>query len=780
MKKAVILLSTLLLVSSLPGAQSENPAAPENSTSEAHVSSESAPIPDPAKAEKLPVTQLSEIAKDVEMSKARKLYEIHVAPGGDDRNPGTAESPLATLEAARDAVRTLRAGEADKTLRHTVVLHGGIYRLERTFELDERDSYTTYKAHGQPECRISGGVAVPAAAAKLVTDPAILDRLIAEVKTKMMEIDLKPLGITDFGTLGPRGFRRPYIPAPLELIVNDEPLPIAQWPNPGQPGIKVGKVLDKGSVTRHGEKPIRGGVFELNTDRAKRWTQAQDLWITGIFNMGWADNTIKVQAIDLNKNTLTTMQPDMYGFASGAAFRNWRALNLLEEIDLPGEFMVDQSSAKLYFLPPADYDIATAKLEVTLLKDPMVAIEGSIGVVFDGITFENARGMGLYIERGADNRIQNCVIRNIGMVGVCIGKGISPDPDYRHAFTGTPVSRALGSWHEHIYDNTTFDRDAGTGQGVVNCKIYNIGAGAISLGGGDRIKLKAAGNFVENCEIFRFNRWDRTYKGAVNIDGVGNRVAHCEIYDSPALALYLHGNDHLIEYNRIHHVCMEGHDMGALYMGRDPTERGSVIRYNYWHDIGVAHMIFCLYFDDFAGDGNRVYSNLFRNAGTVATIFINGSREMIIDNNIFLDCPKYALITNQLAPSGMNAGRIKLTQSRLDAVNYRQSPWRERHPTLLEYDFAKNAMGKDIVSENNLFINCDKARSGFKTYPQIERNNRTVIGPDALNLINDIFVDPTNGNYALKPGADTGIPGFKPIPFEKIGLIHLDKKGEIQ
>ena len=48
----------------------------------------------------------------------------------------------------------------------------------------------------------------------------------------------------------------------------------------------------------------------------------------------------------------------------------------------------------------------------------------------------------------------------------------------------------------------------------------------------------------------------------------------------------------------------------------------------------------------------------------------------------------------------------------------------------------------------------------------VERNNRTDNEKKGLAL----FVDPANGNFALKPGADTGIPGFEPIPFEKIGL----------
>ena len=62
-KHTLILLSTLLLAKTLPAAQSVNPPAPENSTSEDPVSSESPPIPKPAKAERPPVTRLSAIAK---------------------------------------------------------------------------------------------------------------------------------------------------------------------------------------------------------------------------------------------------------------------------------------------------------------------------------------------------------------------------------------------------------------------------------------------------------------------------------------------------------------------------------------------------------------------------------------------------------------------------------------------------------------------------------------------------------------------------------------------
>ena len=655
---------------------------------------------------------------------------FHIAPGGDDTNPGSKALPFATLEHARDAARQEKSS--------TVMLAPGVYRLTKTLALDERDSHTTYR--GEDAC-ITGSVAIPSSAVKPVTDPAILERLLPEVRGKVLEIDLRALGITDLGEIGPRGFRRPYVPAPLELFVDDEPLTVARWPNVGEPGVLIGKIIDKGPRTRNGEKPTRGGIFEFATDRPARWTKAEDVWITGLFENGYADNTVKVKSFDLGKKTLTTVQPHMYGFATGKPWRTWVALNLLEEIDQPGEFMADKKTGKLYFLPPAGKELAKCRLEVTAMTTPLVAIEGATGVVFDAVNFECSRGMGVYIERGADCRIQNATLRNLGMVAVCVGKGATPDPDYRHGFTGQPLSRELGSWHEHIYDNPAYNRDAGTGHGIVNCKIFNIGAGGISLGGGDRITLQPAGNFVENCDIHHFNRWDRTYKAAVNIDGVGNSIRHCVLHDCPASAIYLHGNEHVIEYNEIHHAVMDGDDMGAFYMGRDPTERGNVIRYNYWHDLAPAHITLCLYFDDTGGDGTKVYGNVFRNTGNHPTVFVNNGSDVTLTNNIFIDCK------SGISLGGSNwrfrEGRF---EARLKAVHYDQSPWRERYPELLTYLADRPSMPRGNVFAKNLLVNTKLTSS-----KSIE------------------FTD--NRQVTQDPGMkDVGIPGFEPIPFAEIGM----------
>jgi hypothetical protein len=693
------------------------------------------------------------------LSASAQPLEFYVSPAGSDTAAGTQARPFASLESARDAVRAARSADQSGGTA-TIWLESGTYRRTQTFALDKRDSATIYRAIPEARVSIVGSIGIPNGAVKPVTDPRVLSRLLPEVRGKVLEADLHALGISNFGEIGPRGFRRPYIAAPLELYIDDKPLTVAQWPNPGEPRVPIGKVLDKGSITRNGDRPDRGGTFQFETDRPLRWKQADNVWITGLFENGYADSTVKVKTFDFEKRTITTLQPHMYGFSSGKLWNRWTALNLLEEIDVPGEFFADKQSGKLYFLPPNGTAMDKARLEVSVLDEPLVAIEGARNVVFQDVTLECSRGIGVYIERGADNRVQDCTLCNLGIVAVCIGKGVTPDPLYRHdGYTGKPLSRALGSWHEHIYENTTYDREAGTGQGVVNCDIYNIGQGGISLGGGDRITLTPAGNFVENCRIHDFNHWGRTYKGAINIDGVGNRIAHNLIYNAPGVGIYLHGNDHIIEYNEIHDVMLDGDDHGAFYMGRDPSERGNILRHNYWHDIGLgpnAHLTFAIYFDDAGGDGARVYGNVFCKAGKQTTIFLNGGSDITITNNIFVECAAIVRIGGR-SKWLEHEGRF---ERRLKAVHCNQSPWREHYPGFAAYLEDRPKMPRGDRLEGNLFVKCTQIVFGMTKFIA-QKNNRQTDGDPG-------FVDMTKGDFRMQPGRAIGIKDFESIPFDKI------------
>ena len=715
--------------------------------------------------------QISHTISEALASSQLDMLVFYVSVDGADSGDGTKQRPFRTLERARAAVRKA-------TLKHThtsaiVYLRGGVYERDLTFELNEQDSGSvnapvTWRAYPGEDVTLLGGRRINPALVTPVTDGSILKRIVElSARTKIRQVDLKSMGIDDYGQVRARGFRRPYIPAHMELFIDDHAMRLAQWPNPGEPRVRIGKVLDKGAIPRVGDFTQRGGIFHYDTDRPQHWTQADNVWISGFFNNGYADDTVKIKRFDFENRTMETVQPHMYGYKSGSAWNRWAALNLLEEIDQPGEYYCDTKTGVLYFYPPPSFDSKTSTLSVSILEEPLLALEGASFVLFEDITFECTRGMGIYIERGENNRINGCTLRNMGMVGVCVGQGTEDLANYAHEGTAAPASRRLGNWHEHIYKNTVFDRKGGKGHGIVSCDIYNMGAGGIHLGGGDRAALAPAGNFVRNCDIYDYNRLGRSYKAGVNVDGVGNRVEHCRIHSAPACAFYVHGNDHVFQYNEVHDVMLDGDDMGAFYLGRDPSEFGNILRYNFFHHIGRTprtHRTWCIYYDDMAC-GNQAIGNVFYNAGKSAAFLIGGGKYNVTRNNIFFNSDLGIQMGNRgqgWAKNNLDKGGL-FEQRTLQAVDITTPPYSERYPKLANYWNDDPAAPANPI-ERNLLVNCDKVTNARPEWGPFKNNWSTNKDPG--------FVDMAAGDFTLRQDSPVfnEISGFEPVPFSRMGL----------
>lgn len=673
---------------------------------------------------------------------------LYVAENGSDDNIGTKEAPLQTIGAARELLRTRPQKEA------VVHLAPGRYFFNRTFELRERDSNVTYKADKPGTVFFDGGVFIPAEACKKVSDAETVARLIPEAAGKIMSIDLKKLGIENYGNVGPRGFARPYVPAPLELFINGKALSIARWPNKGEKLVQLGKVLDKGNTPRTGDYGLRGATFKAGTDRIKRWKKAEDLYLSGILCWGYADDMLPIKSIDQENGTITLGFAHVYGLAQ-KRFTKWFALNLIEEIDLPGEYCVDALTGKLYFYPPCD--LTGAKLQVSMIEEPLVAIEYAKNVRFENITFENARGNAVYIEGGEDNVLAGCTFRNLGLLAVQMGPGAGAYPPGQTREThagandgwgfGYPVSRELGTYHGYGYVNTAWYRDAGKNNGLQSCAIYDTGAGGVLLGGGDRVTLEPAGNFVDNCDISNVNRWNETYCCPVNVDGVGNRITHNRMHDCAGQAILLHGNDHLIEFNRMFECLQNMSDQGVIYMGRDPSESGTMIRYNFFHDIYDHHPgsygVQGIFFDDMCTFGASIIGNVFYRTGNSGVVKFNGGGESPIINNIMIDCPR------GLQKNGCSTARVvkhmmsDMGQTRLiKDVNIIEPPYSTKYPQVAAIYNGEREL--QFPYERNYEVRGD--------YSQ--------------------FVDPANWNFDLRKDSEvfSKVAGFEAIPFAQIGL----------
>jgi parallel beta-helix repeat protein len=98
----------------------------------------------------------------------------------------------------------------------------------------------------------------------------------------------------------------------------------------------------------------------------------------------------------------------------------------------------------------------------------------------------------------------------------------------------------------------------------------------------------------------------------------------------------MNGNDHLIEYNDLHHLCLSTGDVGAFYLGRDYTERGVVVQYNFFHDLG-GHRgdANAVYLDDCAS-GVVIRGNVILRASR--GVMLGGGVDNVIEGNTFIAC----------------------------------------------------------------------------------------------------------------------------------------------
>ena len=658
-------------------------------------------------------------------------HTFYIATNGNDTWRGTlaepnaarTDGPFATLERARDAIRLLEGGA-------TVWVRDGVYPRNASFALVAEDSGTaqapiTYRACAGEQVQFLGGC--PVTNWQPVTDPVILGRLDPAARAHVVQADLNALGITDLGQLRSRGFGRPIAPAHLELFFDGQPMTLARYPNQdaADPYVHIADLpADSDRFMEHKRWVSRNQErFIYDDDRPKRWQKTDDIWMHGYWTWDWANSYEQISTIDTDARLIATHEPHgVYGYSKG---QHYYYLNILEELDSPGEFYLDRDTGILYFWPPSP--IEEGRAMVSVLEEPLVVMENVSHVTLRGFTFECSRGHGITITGGTGGLVAGCTLRNLGNHAVVV--------------------------------------EGGTEHGVVGCDVYNVGDGGILLEGGDRATLTPGGHYAVNNDVHHMGRWSKCYRPGIMVSGVGHRIAHNHIHDGPHNGIQLHGNDNLIEFNELHHVCLETGDVGAFYMGRDWTERGNLIRFNSFHHIGGVGMgSMSVYLDDWAS-GTTIYGNIF--AHTIRAMFIGSGRDNRVENNIFMDChPAVHVDARGLGwASYYFDGTTTTLFDRLAAMNYQQPPYSLRYPELVRILEDEPVLPKGNRVLRNVF------HGGTWLHFQDGVTEEIVDVRDNLTEGDPCFVDSAHENYQLRDDSPAYALGFVRIPAEKIGLV---------
>ena len=629
---------------------------------------------------------------------AADTVTFHVAPGGDDAADGSQARPFARIERALDAHRADAA--ARKATGRAIVLADGDYPLARPIVLDTKtvpaDAPLVLGAAEGAAPRLLGGCAIQGFQPPGEGDP-VAARLDAEARKHVLVADLKAQGVTDFGEFVSRGFGRPSGPAALEVFFDGVPMTLATWPNDGWatiasvPSNQV--VIDKTGVKRG----MVADRFGYEGDRPTRWLDAQDAWVHGYWTHDWADSYERVAAIDPAARHIVTVAPHgVYGYKKG---QRWRILNLPEELDRPGEWYLDRHAGRLYLWPPRAPK--GSDVVVSLQEAPLVSLRGVEGVTLRGLRIEAGRGDGVTMTDCRGCTLERCTVANMGQWGVVIRGG----------------ARCA----------------------VRRCDLRDLGEGGAVLDGGDRKTLTPAGHEAADNTVRRFGRWCRTYRPAFQIGGVGQRVRHNLIEDAPHSAVLIGGNDHLIELNLVQRVCRDTGDVGAMYIGRDWTERGTVIRHNRFRDIGGIGMgSNAVYLDDCAS-GITVEGNLFENAQR--GMMIGGGRDNIVTGNVFIDCQLGVWIDAR----GIGWAKARIVERReswdlvgkLERFQYTKPPWSTKYPrlaTILDGGDPKEPRGN--VVRGNAAVRCRllDLKQGARPEWVDAADNEEITGPGRLDV----------------------------------------------
>ena len=683
-------------------------------------------------------------------AESSKAVEIYVSETGKDSASGTVDAPLKTVQAAVSLAERYRSENCSVR----IIFRGGTYRFSESIKLSSaisgtKDASTTFEAYEGEEVNFKASVPLDVSKAKSVTDPEILERLYEHVRDKVVEIDLDAQGISQADILLARNINGIYTLAGWEeswveangLYLNDNEQPLSRWPN-----------------DRHYARwttSVSRQSFAYAESTPSRWAKAKDFWLGGFPEYDYRYARMSVKEVDPVNKVITVIDNPVSPYVSYMT-RRWAAFNLLEEIDMPGEFYIDRDGMKLYYYPPHVLDGQT--LELSLLGYSMFDIRRTSNVTFKNLNFSQTRSNAIFMENVDNVDFIGCKFTNIDVNAIFC--------------RGSQWAITSGSHWEHQHKDASYNVD------IKSCDFYNIGMAAIDISGGNIDTLKISNNVIEDCLIHRTSQ--KSFWEAISLRGCGVTVRNNNISFNPQQAIRPWGSLHLIENNEFNDILRENDDCGIIYWGGNSLLRGTMVRYNYFHDSkSIEEMVYkakaAIYWDD-GQSGMSAEGNIFANIDGRG-LFSNGAGATLHRYNTsvnmdkewhFSDHPKREteIVTQDVF------GTVA------EAMNdiYDKDLYFKRWPALEALSRGINPKKFTEIYEN-LAVNCGEGFIGvqeqkFSTF----RDNMTLKNTEDVDY-NDIFVDPEKQDFRLKKDSEIAkampnIPNEENFDIEKIGMVR--------
>ena len=579
---------------------------------------------------------------------------IYVSTTGDDfTGDGTLIKPYASLYKAHDSANILKNSSSNGV---TIWVRGGTYSMPTTLSITSTDGGSAgkpiiYRAYTNENVTLSG--VKPVDPTKWVNYTGSTSRLNPAVTAgQIKECSLTNLAMAVTGLLPDKiddvnnaFYQYTNLPG---VYWNGTRQKLARFPNDYPNYMEVKSVVTGGNSTTAGVfqyKTATSELYDANMNRVSgreaAWAAAlsHGVFFKGYWRCNWQITTLKATAIDPTAKTIT-LSPGVtlgnkYHLPLGSGHEPYYVVNLLEEIDQPGEWCIDALDGKMYYYAPST--ITASNLGISDNKNPMFDINAASYVQFIGLEIAGNLGNAFKMTNCTNVQINGCMIHDIEYDAVVI--------------------------------------NGGSNCGVLSSNLYDLGATGVLVGAAGSA-ASPSNHFVTNCHIFNFGYLNNIYAASVNlayknIALFGAKMDHNLIHDCPHAGVLHGGSNNLFEYNDVFHTSKCSDDMGAFYCFTDSNANGgNTLRYNLMHNSLQGDGV---YFDHF-GLNDKAYSNVAYqlNRGYIFRVHWNQD----VDNNIAYKCRSGFLLamgfpganaTNNVALG--NATPYSLSDGTLDASN---------------------------------------------------------------------------------------------------------------
>lgn len=694
---------------------------------------------------------------------------FYVSLRGDDANDGTKDAPLASFNGAVAKVREYKQTNGLPEGGIKVEFAEGIYSLTSTVVLSSEDSgeegkTIVYAAADGVKVVFDGGITLEPSDFKPANDDFKVLLQTEDAKNNVLEIDLAAAGaynLEDPDVYSSGNYPNDY-GYRQTLYVNDVIQTVAKWPNEG-------KYAKAELVTAWDGNQ---SVIKVPEDKLAVWSACENLRVYGMGRRDWDPHFSWHNSIDVQSGTMSVL--DEYNDKMP-----YFVFNVPQELDEPGEYYWDVSAKKLYYWPSDNFE--SAKVRFSQLSEYAVYMQNVSYITLDGLGIENVCNRGFVGEDVSYLTLRNCSLNCCGGTGM--------------RMNGTNL----------VFDHNIFSM---------------LSAEGISISGGT-FEEPAHNEFTNNL-LSDFGQLYTISKG-IQSSGYGLCIAHNEVCHAPHAAMMLYSGHTFVEYNYVHDVCEEPEilDCGAIYTCRYWTWSGGYFRYNI-----VENCIRNAFYMDDTMPFTELYGNILVNIGGNA-FALGGGRNIKVYNNVLVktggisfDCRGadwYPTVTSYPEGSSWDFN-IKWSESNESSpeIITAKKFWRYAFPqsmTVLEMRTTEELKSlKGVVFE---ILDSPGPAAYADIYGNIGYGNESTNVPErtsyifnrnryiALNnnedgsspvsakitdpvywfgsihdnieytdYLNDIFVDPVNGNFFLKDDSRVyrDIVGFEKWDYSLIGI----------